>query len=259
MASVVTSTGLAHYHEKVKELLNNKADYRSTKSFQENTGKAVYVKLFTLTITSNYADINYEFAVTRRGNGPSYVNLYVQSANDKYASDIKLTYRGLNGDVESNLKAYHYKDTTKTVSTIQVWYKVNAWDDIKFFNKTFSPRYGTLTWESTLTAGTAFPTDATATIDCTRSTFHANLDWGYITGKPSSYTPSAHNHSVILDGNNAKSISLCYSKSGLNYDDYNWIAAWNGYELRSVNKSQFATANHTHDTMTTAEIDALFA
>lgn len=67
MTSVVTSTGLAHYHEKVKELLNNKADYRPTRSFQENTGKLVYVKLFTLTITSNYADINYEFAVTGRG------------------------------------------------------------------------------------------------------------------------------------------------------------------------------------------------
>ena len=29
----------------------------------------------------------------------------------------------------------------------------------------------------------------------------------------------------------------------MNYGDYTWLAAWNGKELRAVNKSQFATAS----------------
>lgn len=282
MASVVTSTGLAHYHAKMKTLLNGKAnsshthddryytetevnnllakksDYNAFTTFTESTGKPVYIKLFTVNMTSTYGDFVYEFALTRRGYGPAYVALYIQTGNTKYANAISLSYRGLHNDPQNNLKAFHYKDETKGSSTIEVWYKVNAWDELKFYNKTLTPRCSTLKWESTFTTTTAFPTNATKSIDCTRSTFYANLDWGYITGKPSSYTPSAHNHSVILDGNDAKSISICYSKSGLNYADYNWIAAWNGYELRAVNKLQFATASHTHDIMTNAEIDALF-
>ena len=260
--SFVSNTGLAHYHEKVKGLLNNKADYMPTKSFQENTGKVVYVKLFTLTLTGSYADINYEFAVTRRGNGPSYVNLYVSSANDKYASVISLTYRGLNGDVESNLKAYHYKDTTKAVSTVQVWYKVNAWDDIRFFNRTFVPRTGTITWESTFTAGTAFPTDATSTINCIKATFLASVAWGSITGKPtitsknvktlSSAGPSGWTD-ASTDDNYVPTMSL--------------IAYWNGAysgtssnlayckqgafgTIVTKNAGDYAAASHSHNYIT---------
>jgi len=41
----------------------------------------------------------------------------------------------------------------------------------------------------------------------------------------------------VLDSNNSSAITFAYSKSGLNYADYTWLAAWNGYELRAVNKS----------------------
>ena len=50
----------------------------------------------------------------------------------------------------------------------------------------------------------------------------------------------------VADSNNSKATTFAYSKSGMNYTDYTWLAAWNGYELRAVNKSQFATAGHTH-------------
>lgn len=33
----------------------------------------------------------------------------------------------------------------------------------------------------------------------------------------------------------------------MDYKDYTWLAGWNNYELRAVNKSQFATAGHTHN------------
>lgn len=56
-----------------------------------------------------------------------------------------------------------------------------------------------------------------------------------------------HTHTYIIDcGNNASKTTLAYSKAGLGYSEYTWLAAWNGYELRAVNKNQFATSGHTH-------------
>lgn len=58
---------------------------------------------------------------------------------------------------------------------------------------------------------------------------------------------ASHTHSSILDSGNSTATTFAYSKSGLGYDDYTWLAGWNGYELRAVAKSQFAKASHgTH-------------
>lgn len=57
-----------------------------------------------------------------------------------------------------------------------------------------------------------------------------------------------HTHNSIKDiGNMSSDITFSYSKAGMSYTDYTWLAGWNGYELRAVNKDQFATAGHTHD------------
>ncbi len=56
-----------------------------------------------------------------------------------------------------------------------------------------------------------------------------------------------HTHNSIKDiGNMSSDITFSYSKAGMSYTDYTWLAGWNGYELRAVNKDQFATAGHTH-------------
>lgn len=61
------------------------------------------------------------------------------------------------------------------------------------------------------------------------------------------YAVASHTHSSVKDiGDNSNTV-FAYSKAGMNYGDYTWLAGWNGYELRSVNKNQFATADHTHD------------
>lgn len=66
---------------------------------------------------------------------------------------------------------------------------------------------------------------------------------GLVDGK----APNGHTHNSIKDiGNNSSNTTFAYSKAGMNYGDYTWLAGWNGYELRAVNKSQFATAGHTH-------------
>ena len=73
-----------------------------------------------------------------------------------------------------------------------------------------------------------------------------SVAWGNVTGKPSTFTPSSHEHSYVLDVNDGSHTTFAYSKAGMNYGDYTWLAVWNGNELRAVNKSQFATASHTH-------------
>lgn len=95
----------------------------------------------------------------------------------------------------------------------------------------------------------------------TTKTFKGNLDWSYITnkpatatrwpswgevtGKPGTFTPSAHEHNYILDIGNNTHITFAYSKAGLTAQATEWLAVWNGYELRAIHKNQLA-GMHTH-------------
>ena len=51
--------------------------------------------------------------------------------------------------------------------------------------------------------------------------------------------------SYVKDSNDGGATTFAYSKAGMGYGDYTWLAAWNGKELRAVNKNQFAQA-HSH-------------
>lgn len=44
---------------------------------------------------------------------------------------------------------------------------------------------------------------------------------------------------VLDSGNNSTNTTFAYSKAGLSYGDYSFLAGWNGYELRAVHKNQF--------------------
>ena len=66
---------------------------------------------------------------------------------------------------------------------------------------------------------------------------------GLVDGKAA----SGHSHSSVNDSGNGVATTFAYSKAGMNYGDYSWLAGWNGTELRAVSKSQFATAGHTHN------------
>lgn len=77
---------------------------------------------------------------------------------------------------------------------------------------------------------------------------------GLVDGKAA----SSHTHNSVIDiGNGSSATTFAYSKAGLGYSDYTWLAGWNGYELRAVNKSHFAASGHTHDDRyyTESEID----
>ena len=59
------------------------------------------------------------------------------------------------------------------------------------------------------------------------------------------YSKSNHTHASVLDVGGSAT-TFAYSKAGLSYGDYTYLAGWNGYELRAINKSQFAQASHSH-------------
>lgn len=86
---------------------------------------------------------------------------------------------------------------------------------------------------------TSVASAATALHNKAYSTTVSGVDAGAV-----SWSGSANR---VADANNSNSISLAYSKSGMKYNEYTWLAGWNGYELRAVNKDQFATASHTHN------------
>lgn len=61
-----------------------------------------------------------------------------------------------------------------------------------------------------------------------------------------SFEGNATTASAVKDSGDGRTTTFAYSKAGLNYNQYTWLAAWSGQELRAVNKSQFAQASHTH-------------
>ena len=52
---------------------------------------------------------------------------------------------------------------------------------------------------------------------------------------------------AVNDVGNGNSITFSYSKSQITYDNFNYLAVWNGYELRTINKNIFALNKHNHN------------
>lgn len=152
----------------------------------ENTGTAYYTKLFELTADSTYINYNYEFAIAERNGGIAYVHIYLYSDNNKYFTDALIRYKtdsGYADFITGNMKGFVYKDTTKQYSKLEVWFKVDAWQDVRIMEKTVSDRGCKFTWASNFTRNAAFPTDATSIVEPKPQT----VAWGNITGKPSTY------------------------------------------------------------------------
>ena len=64
------------------------------------------------------------------------------------------------------------------------------------------------------------------------NTFTGNLT-GNVTGNCSGSSTK------VLDSGNSTNTTFAYSKTGLNYGDYTYLAGWKGYELIAVDKNQF--------------------
>lgn len=60
------------------------------------------------------------------------------------------------------------------------------------------------------------------------------------------YAVAGHTHNSVNDIGDGRTTTFAYSKYGMSYGDYSWLAGWNGSELRAVDKNQFAIAGHSH-------------
>lgn len=76
------------------------------------------------------------------------------------------------------------------------------------------------------------------TYTVTKTGTGASGSWGI------SITGTAAKASGLVDG--SSTMTSAYNKAGLAYANYTWLAGWNGYELRAVDKTQFAQASHSH-------------
>lgn len=183
--------------------LNNKSDFKHKYILSEDTGTGYYTKLFEVTTTA-WANFNYEIAIAQRDNGFAYIKFYIQNNGDSYFHNVKISYKinSLCPDfIKDNLKGFIYKDEVNKCSKLEVWYHVVPWNEVKFFEKTLNDRSGKLTWMSLFSRQENFPTNATEEIVA----IPESIDWTNITGKPTSYTPSTHTHSIsqISDISNA--------------------------------------------------------
>lgn len=66
---------------------------------------------------------------------------------------------------------------------------------------------------------------------------------------------TTHTHNYVKDVSDGGNTTFAYSKDGLGYGDYSWLAGWNGKELRAVSKTQFAQASHSHGEYYTSAIN----
>ena len=109
---------------------------------------------------------------------------------------------------------------------------------------------GNLTWGEITGKPSSMP--ASDVYAWAKASSKPSYSWSEITGKPSTFTPSSHTHSSVTDASSGTATTFAYSKAGMGYGDYTWLAGWNGYELRAVAKSQFATAGHGHSAATSS-------
>lgn len=117
----------------------------------------------------------------------------------------------------------------------------NGYSNAMYYRSRSNDRGGWTSWAQVIDTGNI------RSQSVAYATSAGSIAWANVTGKPSSFTPSAHDHNYILDIANNSHTTLAYSKPGLSKDSITWLAVWNGYELRAMNKDQIALSGHTHD------------
>lgn len=187
------------YDSDINNVANKASDFKYKYKLSEGQGSSFYTKLFTLTVTQ-YSNYNYQFAITSRTDGVSYVNVYADSSNSTYIQNCTIRYthnNSVSDIVINNVKGFLYKDANKNATRLEVWMKVDAWEDIRLFDKTIGDRSGTLTWNTDFKRETGFPASSNSdTITVVNPTPYT-ISWNNVINKPLTYPPSSHTHSYL--------------------------------------------------------------
>lgn len=163
-------------------------------------------------------------------------HLYIRGANSKQktVNNKTVNYSEWDSDWRTILDSGNYTSYAAT--------KSHTHDD-RYYTGTIITS-ATIGGQSVNYANSAGKLSTSRTISLTGSvTGSGNFDGS---GNLTISTATSHTHNSVTDINSGATTTFAYSKAGMGYGDFTWLAAWNGNELRAVNKSLFATAGHTH-------------
>lgn len=211
-------------------------------------------------LSGSYADKASTFLITQdyQGGGWGIVTIRLRTNSSTQASDVEVKWIA-----RYNLATDFVQvgiDTTAGATYADAFIKLTGgYGSLVVRNLASGGRGSTVrTWslinskevDNTTTSDALTSTESYVNIATAGTKLHNKAYTKTVTGSDGatvSYANSAGTVNNVKDSGNNTATTFSYSKSGLNYNDYTWLAGWNGYELRAVNKSQFATSGHNHN------------
>ena len=263
MAKYVSSDGLTYYNNKIKALLNGKANTSHTHSYAGSAsagGSATSaVKLDTSTAGSATQPVYFS------GGKPvacSYT-LGKSVPSDAVFTD---TYDRVKcyGDTGNRIVYINpwgvATDPTGTAAYLAVWAFAsdNTTATLKYMPVDGIGSYHTHNYAGSSSAGGSANSVANSltiqTNGTTRAVFNGSSAKSVnITAATIGAAASNHTHTNLVDSTDSTgTCSLSYKAKSKNYADYDWIAVWDGTTVKSASKTHFATAGHTHNTLVDA-------
>lgn len=117
-----------------------------------------YSRILALTITGTYADINECFIISCRSNRIAFAMLTGSCGNDYKANNLKVDIFPLTTNAYSIVNYFRAGIITvsSTVDGIELWMKVNAWDDCQIYPQTSMRRGYSIAYYNG-TTNTSFP------------------------------------------------------------------------------------------------------
>lgn len=180
-----------------------------TAKLEGTAGTQGFIKFATIKIKSAYANYPCVFIISGRGRAlPLIVSVHFQSANNNTPALLSLTQTG-----DASYYVYIHNEGNGVWSLYAG--KNEAWGRVDILNEYYSDDHFEITHPGTQTA---------------------SLPSGYVAASVGGLAGFAN---AVRDAQSNTTITFSYNKAGMNYGEYTWLAGWNGYELRAVNKNQF--------------------
>lgn len=180
-----------------------------TAKLEGTAGTQGFIKFATIKIKSAYANYPCVFIISGRGRAlPLIVSVHFQSANNNTPALLSLTQTG-----DASYYVYIHNEGNGVWSLYAG--KNEAWGRVDILNEYYSDDHFEITHPGTQTA---------------------SLPSGYVAASVGGLAGFAN---AVRDAQSNTTITFSYNKAGMNYGEYTWLAGWNGYELRAVNKNQY--------------------
>ena len=260
MAKYVSSDGLTYYNNKIKTLLNGKANTSHTHPYAGSAsagGSATSaVKLDTSTAGSATQPVYFS-------GGKPVACTYTLGKSVPSNAVFTDTYDRIKcyGDTGGRIVYVNpwgaATTPTGTAAYLAVWDYAsdNLTATLKYMPVGDIGSYHTHKYAGSSSAGGSANSVANSltiqTNGTTQATFNGSSAKSVnITASNIGAAASNHTHINLVDAHDtSKTCSLAYSATDKAYSEYSYLAVWDGSTLKSALKTQFATSGHTHGTL----------